>query len=524
MNRDVAVRVITQPLGGSSLSRAIQEDRIAGLPVAGTPASVDQWRARADMVRRSAEPGWLDRLRPALSPGGAAAARLDRVARAQGVVVTTGQQAALFGGPVYTLSKALSALALADAIEERTGIPVAPVFWAATDDADFAEAATVYAADASGLHEMTLTSRVEPGQMMAALPLSGMQPLLTALRRVSGSASHSELLETACSAYQDGRTLGDAYVALMRALLEPLGVSVLDASHAAYRTAARPLLVEALRRAGPVAASVAGVVQTLRDAGFEPQVEDDRGLSLVFAVERGTKRRIAIADGPAAAASEMAFAPNVLLRPVVERFLLPTVAYVAGPGELAYFPQSAAVADALDRDRPLGVARWSCLIIEPFAARALARLGVAPDELSDLHALENRLARASLPPGVTAGLERLRTGLAEGMRVLRAATGESDLVPSPVVDGVERALRHRIERAERRLLAAAKRRDDQVRRDLAAASAALHPRGHRQERTLGFLPMLVREGPALLEEMQRQAATHAAQAVVGGGAALPATG
>src|SRR4029434_6671593 len=71
---------------------------------------------------------------------GAAQARLERVASARGIVVTTGQQPGLFGGPIYTWSKALTALTLADEIEAATGVPTAPVFWAANDDADFGEA------------------------------------------------------------------------------------------------------------------------------------------------------------------------------------------------------------------------------------------------------------------------------------------------------------------------------------------------------------------------------------------------
>jgi uncharacterized protein YllA (UPF0747 family) len=88
-------------------------------------------------VRASASRGWLYVLRPAFAASGAAAARLERVAAGRGIVVTTGQQPGLFGGPIYTWSKALSALTLADEIEATTGIPAAPVFWAANDDRRF---------------------------------------------------------------------------------------------------------------------------------------------------------------------------------------------------------------------------------------------------------------------------------------------------------------------------------------------------------------------------------------------------
>ena len=125
--------VRTDPLGGSPLARAAMDGALpAWYP--GMPTSAASWRVRADEVRQTASRNWTEALGDALGATGAAAERLRRVADARGIVVTTGQQPGLFGGPVYTWSKALSALALADEIEFATGIPCAPLFWAANDD------------------------------------------------------------------------------------------------------------------------------------------------------------------------------------------------------------------------------------------------------------------------------------------------------------------------------------------------------------------------------------------------------
>ncbi|MDQ6718757.1 MAG: bacillithiol biosynthesis BshC, partial [Gemmatimonadota bacterium] len=104
------------------------------------PSGKDEWIARARAVISSVPTDWLDQLSPAFTATGEAARRLAGSGSGKGIVVTTGQQPGLFGGPLYTLSKALTALALANEIERLTGIPTAPVFWAATDDTDFREA------------------------------------------------------------------------------------------------------------------------------------------------------------------------------------------------------------------------------------------------------------------------------------------------------------------------------------------------------------------------------------------------
>jgi len=166
-------RVIAEPLGGSAMVRAGIAGRLTEWYTR-RPASPDEWRERAAAVQESpAATGWLDQLGPAFAASGAARERLERVARAGGVVVTTGQQPGLFGGPVYTLSKALSALELANAIEASTGIPVAPVFWAATDDADFAEATFTWLRQDGGAVRVAHDQTPTEGIPMAEVPLEG---------------------------------------------------------------------------------------------------------------------------------------------------------------------------------------------------------------------------------------------------------------------------------------------------------------------------------------------------------------
>lgn len=506
-------RVISEPLGGSALSQAVQDGRLPLSLQPWRPSSSAQWSEHVERQRPRTEQ-WAEALRPAIAASGPAAARLDTVIAARGVLVTTGQQAALFGGPQYTLAKALTALALADAIQRETGVPAAPVFWAATDDADFLEASVAHVADAEGLRELRLASRPPAGTMMSAASLRQpeVQVLLGVLRRACGSAAHAEYLDMTRAAFSGRATLGGAYVALMRALLEPLGIAVFDSSHEAYRAAARPLLAEALTNAGAIALALTENAAAIRAAGFEPQVLDDRGMSLVFEVTDGTKRRIGLGEA-AAARRARALSPNVLLRPLTERELMPTVAYVGGPGEIAYFTQANAVAAALNRPPLVVVPRWSCTIIEPHADRALRRLGVDWQEVKDVHALERRLAVAALPADLAAAWRQLRERVHAALRDFAGAARRHDLLDPPVLDGLERTIDHKLSRAERRLLAAARRRDERARRDLAVASAALFPLGSRQERVLNFIPMLARGGGALLDAMGRAAGAHASTLV-----------
>jgi bacillithiol biosynthesis cysteine-adding enzyme BshC len=505
-------RVVTRSLGGSALAElAARGDGSAFFPP--RPQSVRAWRARMQEAREQAPPNWMSIVSPALGGHSPARERLERVAHDGGVLVTTGQQPGLFGGPIYSWSKAISALAVADALEGATGIPTAPLFWAATDDADYAEASVTHVATRDGLVELRLPPPPREGAAMAEQPLGDVAGLVGKLTLAAGSAAYDMALAAVRAAYEGSSTVGGAYVALMRKLLEPLGISILDASDASIRAASRPLLVLALRGAAKVETALVDRERALRAAGYEPQVRHVPELSLVFEYANGTKRRVPVRRAIAVSEDDdAALGPNVLLRPILERVLLPTVAYTAGPGELAYFAQVSAVASTLGTPMPLGVPRWSGVIVEPYVDRILERYGLTMNELVTPHAVLKRLVAERVSSGVTQSLVDMRDELHRTVEVLRRALSGDPrpLVDDRVVDGAQRQLMHRVNRIERRILAAAKRRESELTAQIEAAHVALYPLGQPQERVLNLIPILAREGPGLLTAMRRAAGDHAA--------------
>ncbi|MEO8337974.1 MAG: bacillithiol biosynthesis BshC [bacterium] len=517
------VRIITDVLGGSPLSQLLQRGAAPTDWVAPAPRSAAEWRERA--AQRAREREWEEcwiALEPAFAATGAAAERIARVRREGGVVVTTGQQPGLFGGPVYTWSKAMGALALADAIERETGIATAAVFWAATDDADFVEASYTMLAQAGGAEKLRSDNAPPAGTPMSLAPLGDVTPQLQRLRDATGSASDPRSLVATQAWYGDpARSVGDAYVALLRELLTPLGVAVLDASHAGVRSASDMTLRHALSQSAIIGKSLSDRSTALRDAGFEPQVEDVKGLSLVFAREESIKRRLTVLEASTVAEDpDVWLSPNVLLRPIVEQAILPTVAYVAGPGELSYFAQTSAVADAMGVNRPLAVPRWSCTLIEPQVQRLLDAFGITPAALARPDAFEGVVARAAMSSTTSETLRGLRAAIDAMPSALAPETDPLGL--DRAVQGAMQSLQHRVDRLERRVVAGIKRRERSLLRDVATLRGALYPFGTRQERAVNLIPLLSRHGVELLSEMHVAAAGHARSLIERSGEALPA--
>ena len=517
------IRVVPRALGGSPLVRDGRIAEGAARWYRARPRTPDEWRVHLEAVRSSGAGSWLEPLRPAIRASGAAAERIARAAGGRGVVVTTGQQPGLFGGPLYTWWKALSALALADALEEHTGVAVAPVFWAATDDADFAEASATFVAVPGGLERLELPRLAEDGARMADVPLAGIAPLRERLAAGAGSAVYPDALALAARTYRDGTTVGDAYVALLRGLLEPLGVAVLDAAHPAVRAAGTPLLDAALGASARIEQALLDRERDLRAGGFRAQVPLVRGRSLVFSSADGRRERIPIAAaGRAAGEPDESRGPNVLLRPLMERAILPTAAYIAGPGELAYFAQVSAVAQSLGMETPLALPRWSGTVIEPHVQRLLDRHALGLESLAAEGAAEGIVARRSLPPDVREAVASLRGVVQQSVDGLARALAGDDApaVPPPVLAGAAREFERRIARLDRRIVAAAKRDQSEAMRDVATMRAALLPAGKPQERMINLLPLLARHGPALLDAVRESIGAHARE-LIGVGAEQP---
>ena len=504
----MSVRVISTPITGSSLARAAIESGDSTWYVR-RPASAAEWKKRAEEIRESLlASDWTTRLAPAFNASGPARERLERAA-ISGIAVTTGQQPGLFGGPLYTWWKAITAVAMADRLERLTGIPCVPIFWAATDDSDFAEASYTIVATADGAERIQMPGDPPAGTPLSEVRVGDISAQLARLEHAMGSGSNVGVLERIRAAYRPDATIGGAYVSLLRGMLEPMGIPVLDAAHPAVREAGFPLLKNAVARADEIDVALVNRSRDLKENGHATQVKLVKGRTLVFSDRGGRRDRIRLRETEKALAENTpgTLGPNVLLRPVVEKSIIPTVAYLGGGAEIAYFAQTTAVAEALGVTAPLVIPRWSGMVVEPRVQKILDRYSLQPDDFRDPHAVESRIARDSLPDELKQRIRDLQSVVAESAGRLATASG-SDIVSPSVLEGLKRNLDHRIEKLERRFAAGVKRRGNEALRDAAIARGSLYPFGTAQERALNIVPLLSRHGEELVAAVTDEARKH----------------
>ena len=435
----------------------------------------------------------------------------DRLAAGAVLAVTTGQQPGLFTGPLFTVYKALSALALARRLERAASVPVVPVFWVAGDDHDFAEANHAAFLDGAGdLAAIVLRERAGDAPLR---PLSR-EPCGPEIRRaldeLRAGTPETEFkaatLEWLERCYRPDATLADAFAEALHALLGPRGLVVLRAYDPQAKRAAAPWVLKGLEVTLPdgytpvfvEAAQGRDRLERQEDGGFVTRRSGER-------FTRADLERIA-------RESPERLSPNVLLRPAIEAVLLPTIAYAAGPAELKYLPDAAPLYNVLGGgvtpQRP--VPRWAGVIVESRVEKLMERYGLGLEALDGKPGeLEARLLREALPPATVEALAGLRRELAERYERLGRDVAAIDPTLERTVQSARNAALAGTQEIEKKLVASLKRDNETLVRQIARARAAVYPQGQPQERVLTLASFLVRYGPGLVDALDREVARWA---------------
>lgn len=503
------------------------DDYRAGRPEAarffsGHPADPRAFRDKLDEVRRRFGRAERERAAAAVrptSPG--AAARLARFVEEGGAMVTTGQQAGLFTGPMYTIHKILTAVRLAQALEEALGIVVLPVFWSASEDHDFAEANHADVVDGAGKLRRLAVASTDP----RPLPMSEMRlgadvnAVSSELREVL--ASHGctgDDLTRLLGAYQPGETVAGAFRETILRLFAGFDLLVTEASDPHVKLGSIPVLRGAVEHAAEHERLLRERTAEMEAAGYTaPVTVMPDAANVFFQGPAGRERLARSGDGWVARDARMrlsteeiaarmledpgVFSPNVFLRPVVESAVFPTLAYVGGPAETAYFAQIGPLFRAYGIRPPVAYPRLSVRLVPEAAAEKARALEVTEEELRlPDHELVSAVARRRLPAEVNERLHALRAALVDGFGDLMDIGAGVDRNLDLALGARRNRALLEVAEAERKILSHFKKADPGITRDLPFVRDHLAPRGTPQERVLNVFPYLALR-PTLLEDI-----------------------
>jgi bacillithiol biosynthesis cysteine-adding enzyme BshC len=449
------------------------------------------------------------------------------IARLRGgaAAIVTGQQVGLFGGPMFAIYKALTTVKMCEQAASA-GIDAVPVFWLATYDHDLAEVNHVSMPGPDGLlRTLTTSSHGIAGAPVSEVRLG--EEILPLMEEAAGLLGDSEAAQFLRESYRPGETLGSAFARFYARLFAPWGVILLDASDAELHRVAAPLYRAAIERAEDLETALLARGEALESAGYFQQVKVTASSVLLFAMHNGARtaihRRVNGSNqaaeftiGSEAGAERLSsaemldridkapenFSPNVLLRPVVQDYLLPTLAYTGGAAETAYFGQAGAVYERiLGRVTPI-VPRFSATLVEPKVQRWLRQYGIAVlDTFNGLDALRHTLAARTLPADLQAAFDRANKSVEESFAGLQGALSKLDPTLVEASQTGASKVHYQLDRLRERAMAAELRRSEVVSRHAEGLSQALYPENALQERGVAGAYFVARHGTELLKSI-----------------------
>jgi bacillithiol synthase len=449
---------------------------------------------------------------------GAAAATLGNLDRFEkgAVAVVSGQQVGLLGGPAYAVYKALAAVRVARELTEQ-GVDAVPVFWMATEDHDLDEIRhTAFFHDGT-LVELELPQGVGNHAPVGRIPLGAE---VTAVRRRAAEAlgdgeQAREIAAILEECYQPEETYGGAFGRLFARLLKHTGLILLDPLDLRLHRLAQPLFARAVEERDAIDEALLARDRELENAGYPPQVKVTARSTILFHISRDGRQVITHSAGvfesgarrwnkrelfDAVRSEPESFSPNALFRSVVQDYLMPTVAYIAGPAEISYFAQSDVLYRHMLGRMPVMLSRADFTLVDTKAQRLLKQYGIDVEQVWEgPQELSKRMSAASIPGNLAALLEENGQEIQKRLQQWSDAVAVLDPTLTAAVGTAQKKIEYQSEKLQQMIGRALDRKSGTVAGHREFLSNLLYPRKALQSRELCFLPFLARWGQALEE-------------------------
>lgn len=476
-------------------------------------------RVRHDDTRRQKVSRILERQNREWGAGAKTFANIDRLRRGA-LTAVTGQQVGLFGGPLFSIFKALTAVKLA-AEATAAGVDCVPVFWLATEDHDLAE--VNHAALLSELgHPEILTAE---GRSVEDAPVGTIRfsaEIEPVVERAASLLGDSEATAWLRESYRPGETMGSAFARLFRRMFAGWGVILLDQSDPEFHTLAKPLFRSAIEQAAELDDALMERGKALEGAGYHQQVKVTSATTTLFHIQNGARTVVRrknngsnggefVVGQARFSAQEIlaridaepeSFSPNVLLRPVVQDYLLPTLTYTGGAAEVAYFAQAGVVYEKLlGRVTPV-LPRFSATLVEAKPQRLLERHGLdLPDLFHGPEKLREKIATLTLSSELQSSFSEVKSTLEKSFGALRESLAQLDATLVGAASNAEEKIKYQITGLETRAARAESLRSEVIARHADTLSSALYPHKALQEREVAGVSFVARYGRELLANL-----------------------
>lgn len=448
--------------------------------------------------------------------------QIEELEQPDSFAILTGQQVGLFTGPLYTVYKALTAVRIAERLRER-GIRAVPVFWMDTEDHDLQEITHVSSLGRDGALQNIDYRGMLFGEM-GSVPLpAGSIAFPEGIRRVLGDylnrlpegPGRFEVARLISESCQPGASFTSSFARILSSLLRGSGLVLYDPHDPEAKRLTSGVFTTALREHEAIRRALIERSRELEHAGFHAQVGIMDRSTVLFFLDDGARR--ALEQTPAGFAlknsgrtftldelldlahtAPESFSPNVLLRPLVQDHLFPTLAYVGGPAEVAYFAQIETLYAQFRRPMPAIWPRNSFTLIGPDTAAELKRMGLTIEDcLASRDSAAQKAGRKSELSGVVEKVDRLQVQIERELAELRPEIERFEPPLARALDNARRKMLRNLDRVRQRVS-----RIGETRSAIDALANICYPNEGLQERSLSIHHFAARDGYALVDTIR----------------------
>ncbi|TFE03582.1 bacillithiol biosynthesis cysteine-adding enzyme BshC [Jeotgalibacillus sp. R-1-5s-1] len=315
------------------------------------------------------------------------------------LVVIGGQQAGLLTGPLYSIHKLISIIILARQQEAKLGVPVVPVFWIAGEDHDFLEINHVYTEKDGQLQKTGYPDRSD--KKMASSITFDRPEMKSWIKKVFsgfGETKHtSALIKRLEQTVDDCVSITDLFAYMVMDLFKEEGLLVIDAADEGMRSLESAFFQQLIRNSETVTESVINQQELLSDQGFKPLIElDPQAANLFFTINderhllfksdglfRDKNNQISLTEDELLEIAETEperLSNNVVTRPLMQEHLFPTLAFIAGPGEIAYWAELKSAFEIMGMEMPIVMPRLTITLMERNISQLLDEFEISHEE------------------------------------------------------------------------------------------------------------------------------------------------
>lgn len=443
------------------------------------------------------------------------------------LAVVTGQQLTIYGGPLFTILKIITAIHQADIWEKKYGRPFVPVFWMADEDHDFDEAAAIGLFDRDEIKTMTIDAEHVNHQRVSEIILGDrFEAFRNEIRHLLAETDFSgRLWEILDDTYKKGSTFSEAFGKLILKIFGKHGLILAGTNSEVSKRAVTEPLIQSVEKASEIFDALNTRSEKLNVKGYHRQVyvqisnlfwiDDDKNREKI--ANSGHRWHIEGKDiywDDADLINEInknpqRFSPNVFLRPLTQSWLLPCIAYVAGPSEVAYYAQMKDLYSLFDLKMPIILPRFSAAIVESGIERIIDKLPFEKYEYNQrIEDLESEyISRADTPDieSIFTIWKKTAGECSEGS--IRAIT-EID----PTLKGsAEKAITsyfNELDKLKGKVYRSLKEQDKTQLNRLRRIQNSLFPNGNLQDREVAFIYFMNKYGIDIWDNILRQLAGH----------------